>query len=151
MLCVCIISDATELIPSANTTTFLNNGFSVEFTCSGVGLYVNWLVDGQSTRSISITQRGIVVTDLPLIDQNVISKLTIQTTAVNNNTKVQCAVVDTSLNAALSAPVWLSLQGLRLWVDKSNSCSGKKISYASYLECLHHYNHRKHDLKTKQI
>ena len=102
----------------------MNDGSSIEFTCHGVGLYVNWLIDGQSTLSRSITQRGIVVTDLPVVNQNVESKLTIQTSAVNNNTEVQCAVVDSSLKAARGIPVWLILQGLRT-IDHA-ICTEKK-------------------------
>ena len=97
--------------PPTDYTTFIATG-NVTFNCSGTGLVIAWVVDGQATSNITVLGRGITVAPQQSSGNTLLSQLIIPTTIVNNNTEARCNVVQVSGTSTVqSVPVKLLLQG----------------------------------------
>lgn len=87
---------ATAVIyPAYSDAIFLNVNNSFVLNCSGNGSAVTWSINGTDATTQAIKQRGIhVIPFLPTSPGAVLSQLSIQTTAENNNTEVMCLVIE---------------------------------------------------------
>lgn len=101
-----------NVFPSLNYTTFENSTSLFTFSCSGVGTFLFWIVDGNVSTSPTILQRGIQT--IPLLPSGgyVYSLLSIPTNMENNNSEVVCKVFDyTGTDVQYSHQLYLRLQG----------------------------------------
>ncbi|KAL5491658.1 hypothetical protein EMCRGX_G016990 [Ephydatia muelleri] len=85
------------------------------FTCSGNGARVVWSVNGCDATAPHVLNKGISV--LPTVvspdGRNVTARLLVPTIKSNNNTSVECTLLDASLGNPQSAgPVILLIQGI---------------------------------------
>ena len=118
----CIVStahtDATAVIsPFHDYTAFENNASKLTYNCSGNGTSLQWRVDGYTTGTKYVRNKGITFTHF--IESrdglSVSSQLTVPTTKANNNITVICIVQDSLLNyQQWSNPVKLFIQGTAL-------------------------------------
>ncbi|KAL5491650.1 hypothetical protein EMCRGX_G016982 [Ephydatia muelleri] len=106
-----------EITPSKDQVyvTFENVSGICTFTCSGTGAHVVWTVDGLDATAPHVLNKGISV--LPLVmspdGRNITSRLSVSTIKSNNNTSVECTLLDASLRNPQSAgPVILLIQGV---------------------------------------
>ena len=112
---ICLpITDASVVIsPSRDYITFENNTSTFTFNCSGNGVFLLWTVDGYTTGSSYVLNKGIKY--IPFIispdELTVSSQLIVPTTKANNNITVICIMQDLSFNPQFSNPVKLFLQG----------------------------------------
>ena len=110
-----ILLGATEVVvvPSHDYTTFLNNALTFTFNCSGNGKFLFWTVDGHSTATSYVLDKGINYTQCQTLPNGftVSSLLIVPTTEANKNITVICTVLDQVNNHFSSDPVKLILQG----------------------------------------
>ena len=99
--------------PSHDYTTFENNASTFTFNCSGNGTFLLWTVDGYTTGTSYVLNRGIRYTPFIVSPDGltVSSQLIVPTTKANNNITVICIMQHSSLNHQSSNPVKLTLQG----------------------------------------
>ena len=107
------VDTSVIISPSHDYTTFENNASTFTFNCSGNGNILLWAVDGQSTGSSYVFNKGIQYTPFIISPDGltVSSQLIVPTTKANNNITVICAVLDSLFNFQSSKPVKLFLQG----------------------------------------
>ncbi|KAL5487036.1 hypothetical protein EMCRGX_G019592 [Ephydatia muelleri] len=110
--CTCAVSSYLE--PNGDYNVFVSNESTAAFYCSGVGIYINWLVNGLSINDVLVRQRGIVAIDDLFVGNNVSSTLRIPTTQQNNNTVVKCTVIKDMFVTETAPPATLKLQGSRV-------------------------------------
>ena len=109
--------------PSNDYTTFENNTSNFTFNCSGNGTIVVWKVDGYTTGTQYVRNKGINYTNPSVVSPDgltVSSQLIVPTTKANRNISVICTVLGTSYHYQSSNPVRLTLQGtafVRVWRD----------------------------------
>ena len=105
-------ADGVIISPSNDCTTFENNPSTFTFNCSGDGTVLYWTVDGYTTGTLYVLNKGIYNT-VPISPDGltVSSQLIVPTTKANNNITVICTVQDASYNHQSSDPVKLILQG----------------------------------------
>ena len=103
---------SSYLEPNGDYNVFVSNESTAAFYCSGVGIYINWLVNGLSINDILVRQRGIVAIDDLFVGSNVSSTLRIPTTQQNNNTVVKCTVIKDMFVTETAPPATLKLQGM---------------------------------------
>ncbi|KAL5469158.1 hypothetical protein EMCRGX_G030370 [Ephydatia muelleri] len=129
-------ADASVVIaPSHDYTTFENNTSNCIFNCSGNGTSLLWTVDGQSTGSSYVLNKGIQYTPY-IISQDgltVSSQLIVPTTKANNNITVICIVLNSSLNTQSSPPVKLYLQGILLAPQQFNMTVSNSTASLSWV------------------
>ena len=104
-------SRGTKIEPENDQTVLVNGSNTFRFRCSGKGLYINWLVNGMSTNSDIIKQRGIEVHNDKQYDDVASANLTVPTIVENNNTIVNCVVINLESPLSLSKHVKLILIG----------------------------------------
>ena len=112
---ICLhITDASVVIsPPHDYTTFENNASMLTFNCSGKGTFQLWTVNGYTTGSSYVLNKGIRYTPFIISPDGltVSSQLIVPTTKANNNITVICIVLDSLFNPQSSNPVKLFLQG----------------------------------------
>ena len=112
------ITDATVVVsPSHDYTTFENNASVFIFNCSGNGAFILWTVDGYTTGSSYVRNKGIQDTNFIISpdELTVSSQLIVPTTKANNNITVICIVQNLLLIRQTSEPDKLLLQGTMHW------------------------------------
>ena len=121
-------ADGIIILPSTDYTTFENNPSTFTFSCSGNGGRLYWTVDGYTTGTSYVQNKGIYPTPYVSPDGvTVSSQLIVPTTKANNIITVICTVEDASTgNHQSSDPVRLILQGIlpppsQLTINSSNS------------------------------
>ena len=131
-ICTSVV-ESSYLDPNPDYNTFVNNQSTAAFHCAGVGIYINWLVNGLSINNVLVRQRSIVAIDDPLVGSNVSSTLHIPTTQENNNTVVMCTVINDLFVTESPPKATLNLQGV---LDPPSSCNAKlrNVSSAIVLE-----------------
>ncbi|KAL5487054.1 hypothetical protein EMCRGX_G019612 [Ephydatia muelleri] len=102
-------SSQTNIEPGRDQTVLVNGNNTFRFRCFGNGLYINWLVNGMSTNSDIIKQRGIEVHNDKQYDDMASANLTVPTIVENNNTIVNCVVINLESPLSLSKHVKLIL------------------------------------------
>eukprot|EP00731_Ephydatia_muelleri_P018394 Em0011g434a len=112
MICACVCAVSSYLEPNGDYNVFVSNESTAAFYCSGVGIYINWLVNGLSINDVLVRQRGIVAIDDLFVGSNVSSTLRIPTTQQNNNTVVKCTVIKDLFVTETFPPATLNLQGV---------------------------------------
>ena len=88
------------LSPSHDYTTFENNPSTFTFNCSGNGIFLLWTVNGYTTGTSYVLNRGIQYTPFIVSPDGltVSSQLIVPTTKANNNITVICTVQDSLVN-----------------------------------------------------
>ena len=106
-------ADGIMISPSTDYTTFENNPPTFTFNCSGNGTVLYWIVDGYTTGTLYVLNKGIKDTNFLVSPDGltVSSQLIVPTTKANNNTVVVCTQLDLLFNRQSSDPVKLILQG----------------------------------------
>ena len=112
---ICLhITDASIVIaPPHDYTTFENNASIFTFNCSGNGAFLLWTVDGYTTRSSYVLNKGIELKPFIISPDGLTasSQLIVPTTKANSNITVICTVQDSLFNPQFSNPMKLFLQG----------------------------------------
>ena len=100
-------ADGIIISPSTDYTTFENNPSTFTFNCSGNGTILYWTVDGYTTGTSYVLNKGIQPTPYIILPDRltVSSQLIVPTTKANNNTVVICSVLDALHNFQSSGPV----------------------------------------------
>ena len=108
-----IVAASVVISPSHDCTTFENNASTFTFNCSGNGTILLWTVNGYTTGTSYVLNRGIQYTPFIVSPDGltVSSQLIVPTTKANNNITVICTVQDSLFNYQSSHPVKLLLQG----------------------------------------
>ena len=102
--------------PSKDCTTFEKNASTFTFNCSGNGTFLLWTVDGYTTGTLYLHNKGIQPEHITVSSDRltVSSQLIVPTTKANYNITIICIVQDSSFNSQSSNPVKLFLQGTAL-------------------------------------
>ena len=136
---ICLhITDASVVIaPSHDYITFENNASTFTFNCSGNGAFLLWAVDGYTTGSSYVLNKGIQLKPFIVTPDGltVSSQLIVPTTKANNNITVICTVQDSLFNHQSSNPVKLFLQGTVLIRMYLSMIIVIMISSSWYYEC----------------
>ena len=112
-ICVHITDASVVISPPRDYITFENNTSTFTFNCSGNGAFLLWTVDGYTTGSSYVLNKGIQYTPFIVSADGltVSSQLIVPTTKANNNITVICIVQDLSFQIQSSNSVKLFLQG----------------------------------------